>query len=147
MFKFLFLFSCLFLTGCLTRPSESGTFEDAPDNYEKFYNRKPTDINIIHSLLIKSPSVTDNEWAFFIQISPDKVTETWPEHEHLRKVNELDANLKLDWNYECIAEGELPKWFLPKKLSEYEIYFHPDGEFRFFIDKETRELFWSDCTK
>jgi hypothetical protein len=98
---------------------------------------------VVHSRFWRSPHWT-YEFEYFIQIQPnDKFTKSLFDHNKFKEVrltnNETDSITHF--------VQDKPAWFLPKPISNYEVWAYsdePDSRFRLFIDKISKELFLSD---
>jgi hypothetical protein len=122
----------------------SGTWEDDPDNWERAFGFEPPDgIEIEHSSYWRSPHFT-HECAYYFEIAADE-----PFEREVFETNEM-TRLEGDSAKEAMHDtvGRRPKWFTPRRSADaYEVWTYaddPTGNFRLFIDRETRTLFLAD---
>jgi hypothetical protein len=123
----------------LVLPGCGGTWIDDDGNFNRVFGfSKPQDLEVLHSYYWKSPHWTV-EYIYFISLkaSPKFVTGlTSPE---------------LMTSVPSGAEGlrscgdKPPKWFLPKSLTDYEVWIPKAAEgYRVFRDKADGTLFLCD---
>jgi hypothetical protein len=130
---------CFLLAGC--GYFQSGTWEDHPKNWKRaFGESKPADgITVLHSWYIRMPHFTA-EFAWFFELKVTDATLTKikknPELRQLTASSESDIRRRL--------YKPAPAWFLPKPLTEYEVYrMGAAGNFLIFIDRSGGPSYWS----
>jgi hypothetical protein len=127
------------LVGC----HESGTWKDDSKNWKRIFRAsKPADVTVIHSQFWRSPHWT-YEFEYFLQVAHnDEFKKTLF---HFNKLKQLTTDEEPHNAVDFF--GEKPIWFLPKAISNYEIWVYadePSQHFRIFIDRENGDLFLSD---
>ena len=119
----------------------SGTWVDDPKNWERAFGRsQPKELEVIHSIYWRTPHFTrEDGWTFQIKSPPSFYKEWLAAY----KVKHPDSQglQKLDY-----MKKDKPAWFLPKPMTEYEIWVidEPDSNFGLFIDRTTGEWFVTD---
>ncbi len=117
----------------------SGTWDDDPDNWSRAYGSEtPEGVEVVHSRYVRMPHFT-YECAFHFEIAPNADFE--------REIFAASELTELDERASMYTLGDEPSWFTPGKRSDYEIWTFaddPHGDFRLFIDRESRTLFVAD---
>ena len=134
------LFILLALSGC-----SSGTWEDDAANWKRALGiNLPEGIELVHSHYWRSAHWT-MEYAYFFVLKDSPAAREmvfkWDEMKRYENADELRIPVDGFFN-------DKPTWFVPKKLEQYEIWIIKDpagrGNFRLFIDKETKEMHITD---
>jgi hypothetical protein len=125
------------LSGC----HKSGTWIDDSGNWKRAFGRpQPKELQVVHSIYWRTPHFTrEDGWTFQIK-SPPSIYKEWlaaykvkhPDSAELQRLESL--------------KNDKPSWFLPKPMSNYEIWVldEPDSNFALFIDQSTGEWFVTD---
>jgi hypothetical protein len=123
---------------------QAGTWEDDPKNWERiFKSEKPQDIELLHSWYWRSAHWS-YEFEYFLALRG-----TDNARRMLFGSNELELYDRV--KHHAIRPDffahEKPDWFLPKPLDRYEVYVYagePRGNFRIYLDRDTKDLFLTD---
>jgi hypothetical protein len=130
----------LLLTGC----HESGTWKDDARNWKRIFGvAKPDDITVTHSWFWRSPHFT-YEYEYYLQVQkqPDLQKRLFAMNPMTEVVSEKELREVTAWSQ------HRPDWFAPKPIAQYQVWIYsnaPGGDFRLLIDRETGDLFLSDC--
>jgi hypothetical protein len=120
---------------------KSGKWVDDSKNWERaFGGPAPKGLTIVHSIYWRTPHFTyEGGWTFDIK-SPPAYYKEWLAANKVKHPRSTDM-WKLDSLYQ-----DRPAWFLPKPMSQYEIWVidEPDTNFALFIDRSTDEWFVTD---
>jgi hypothetical protein len=137
----LFLLMVSFDAGC--GYFMAGTWDDDPGNWSRaFQSTKPPDVTVVHSRYWRSAHAT-YEFQYFFEIAPNtKLKEQLFAKNKLRQVTGDEA-MKVRKN----VFGEVPSWFAPGDVAEYEVWVfegEPDRNFRILIDRKSGVMFLND---
>lgn len=121
------------MSGC------GGTWTDDAGNFERVFGfKKPKDVKVLHSYYWKSPHWS-TEYRYFIELeAPEKF---------VAGLTALDLMTPIVQDKAAIegCDGKRPPWFLPKPLSNYEIWTPKTNDgYRVFRDKAQGTLFLCD---
>jgi hypothetical protein len=122
---------------------KAGTWEDDPGNWNRaLQSTKPPDVTVIHSKYWRSPHWS-YEFEYYFEIGPNvKLKEQLFGKNKLQRVNGDEA-AKVRKN----VFGDVPPWFAPKNVTEYEIWVfegEPNINFKILIDKKSGVMFLND---
>lgn len=117
----------------------SGTWDDDDDNWSRAYGfDTPDGVEVVRSRYVRMPHFT-HECVFHFEIAPNADFE-----KEIFAANEMT---ELEGHAAMSTLGDEPDWFTPRERSDYEIWTcadRPGGNFRLFIDRESRSLFLAD---
>ena len=121
----------------------SGRWDDEPENWKRAFGwTQPSHVVVVHSHYWRSPHWS-YEAGYLFEIQPNDAFHTQLVREKgLRPVQSSEV---LENARPCF--GECPAWFVPKALESYEIWADTENRgsnFRMFIDKESRAVFFGD---
>lgn len=121
----------------------SGTWNDDSGNFKRVFGfTKPNDVQVIHSYYWKSPHWT-TEYRYFVAMkAAQKFTSALTSAELMKSVPPSDVDV-------TGCGSERPSWFLPKSLTDYEMWVPKSAEpshftYRVFRDKADGTLFVCD---
>jgi hypothetical protein len=122
----------------------SGTWEDDPGDWERAFGMDPPDgVEIVRSRHWRSPHFT-YECAYFFEIAANEELELEIFDEN--EMSRLEGDAARDAMHDTV--GRRPEWFTPLRSADaYEVWTYaddPTGNFRLYIDRETRTLFLAD---
>jgi hypothetical protein len=122
---------------------KAGTWEDDPGNWNRaLQSTKPPNVEVIHSRYWRSPHWS-YEFEYFFEIGPNaKLKEQLFGKNKLQQVTGDEA-MKIKKN----TFGNLPKWFAPNDVTEYEVWVfegEPNSNFKVLIDKKSGVTFLND---
>jgi len=144
MQRTLFFFFAIWVFLCLSGCGyfSSGTWNDAPENWERaFHTQKPDDVVVLHSQFWQSSHFT-SEFRYFFEIAAHQNLEN-----QLLSENDL-VELKDVQRWDVSgALQDAPEWFVSKSIDNYEIFRYRDKEgrkFFVFIDTENRNIYLTD---
>ncbi len=122
---------------------KAGKWEDDRRNWSRaFGGDVPNGWSVIHSRYWRSPHFTyEAGYYFAVKVSASS------ERQKLMKQPDLtryEADQLTHMNVPC---GERPNWFAPKQPTSYDAWRSDGGtgNYRLLIDKETADIFFSDC--
>ena len=122
-----------FLASC------GGTWVDDPGNFKRVFGfNRPEDVRVLHSYYWKSPHWS-TEYSYFIALqAPQKFAA------RLTSV-ELMTAVAPDEKVLNSCGDKRPQWFLPKQLTNYEVWLPKGGGgYRVFRDRADSTLFLCD---
>ena len=131
------------LAGC--GYESAGTWDDDPGNWERaFHSGRPPDVVVVHSKYWRSAHWT-LEFQYFFHLGKNDALrkQLFAENKLARMEGEAAARASSDFF------GDKPAWFLPGRVSDYEVWAiaaETGRHFRVFIDRRTGELFVADWT-
>jgi hypothetical protein len=127
----------ILLCGC----HKSGTWTDDAGNWKRAFGRSPPkELQIVHSIYWRTPHFTrEDGWTFHIK-SPSSFYKEWLAAYKVRHPDPAELQ-RLE-----LLKADKPSWFLPKPMTEYEVWVidQPDSNFGLFIDRTTGEWFVTD---
>ena len=134
------LFGCVLVVG-FCGCHRSGTWTDDPANWKRAFGRPaPKGLEVVHSIYWRTPHFTrEDGWTFDLKSPPSFYKEWLAAY----KVKHPDSTELL--RLESLKKDK-PSWFLPKPMTEYEIWVidEPYSNFGLFIDRTTGEWFVTD---
>lgn len=127
-------------TGC--GYSQSGTWNDDPDNWERAFNStKPPDVEVVHSYYWRSPHWTyEFEYFFEVAPTPELSAQLFGEENQLVQVGSAVPNPSIN------HFTEPPAWFVPGNTGGYDVWTpgkgpRAGGNLQVFVDKDNGHLF------
>lgn len=134
------LVACSLLVG-LCGCHRSGKQVDDPSNWKRAFGQSPPkEIEIVHSIYWRTPHFTrEDGWTFQNKSSPEFYKKWLAAY----KVKHPDAT---ELQQLELLKQDKPGWFLPKSMTEYEVWVidEHDSNFGLFIDRTTGEWFVTD---
>jgi hypothetical protein len=135
----------LALLGLASCSPNAGRWEDDPKNFSRAFNgnSQPPGLKILHSRYMRTPHFTYEFEYFFVAEFNMELMDGFIGSGQMKRFEPADASsIELEDHFQ-----EKPDWFRPKLLEKYEVWIfkdEPRQHFRLFLDKETKEIHYTD---
>jgi hypothetical protein len=136
-----FLLIVLFNAGC--GYFMAGTWEDDPGNWNRaFHSTKPPDVTVVHSKYWRSAHWT-YEFEYFFEIAPNRQLkdQLFAKNKMRQAAGDEATQIRKT------VFSDVPSWFAPKGVTEYEVWVlegEPDRNFKALIDRKSGVMFLND---